>query len=163
MTSEKLCGKCKNSPAKNQKRGGYCLECHREAGRQNYKENKERYFAQAKKRDQQLDELIIKYKSKPCMDCKKSYPPYIMDFDHLDGETKEYGICYMRRHRMAFDKIENEIAKCEVVCANCHRERTNQRNPARYCKWLEIAGSDLEASKSLASPEVYDLITVIQD
>ncbi len=134
MTSERLCGKCKNNPAKDQKRGGYCAECHREAGRQNYRENKARYFMKAKERDKQLDELILKYKDKPCADCGIKYPPYVMDFDHLDGDTKEFGICYMRRHRMAFDKIVAEIEKCEVVCANCHRERTNQRNPARYTK-----------------------------
>jgi hypothetical protein len=132
MTSKKLCNVCKINPSRNQKRGGYCTQCNNEYGRANYKANKERYFKQAKGRDKQLDELIIKHKSKPCADCDIQYPPYVMDFDHLDGETKEFGISYMRRHRMAFDKIEAEIAKCEVVCANCHRERTNQRNPARY-------------------------------
>ena len=145
MTSERLCGICKEYPAKDQKRGGYCIECHRAASRKNYRENKDRYYAQAKKREKELDELIIRHKSKPCADCGIQYPPYVMDFDHLDGDTKEFGICHMRRRRMAFDKIEAEIAKCEVVCANCHRERTNQRNPARYTKLLEIAGSDLEA------------------
>lgn len=132
MTSERKCGTCKERPAKDQKRGGYCTECHRAASRKNYRENKERYFAQAKSRDKELDELINKYKSIPCTDCNIQYPPYVMDFDHLDGDTKKFNISHMRRHRMAFSKIEIEIAKCEVVCANCHRERTNQRNPARY-------------------------------
>lgn len=141
MTSEKLCSVCKISPARNQKRGGYCTQCNNEYGRANYKSNKERYFKQAKERDKQLDELIIKHKDKPCADCGVKYPPYVMDFDHLDGDTKEFGICYMRRHRMAFDKIEAEIAKCEVVCANCHRERTNQRNPARYTKGQKSPGA----------------------
>ena len=141
MTSKKLCSICKKNPIRSGKRTSYCVECNREYGKKNYQENKERYFKQAKKRDQQLDELILKYKNKPCTDCGVSYPPYIMDFDHLDGNTKEYGICYMRRRRMAFDKIEAEIAKCEVVCANCHRERTNQRNPARYTKCQNAPGA----------------------
>ena len=138
MITVKICSICKNNPSKNQDRGGYCTECHREYGRSNYKDNKERYFLQAKKRDKQLDELINKYKSNPCTDCGASYPPYVMDFDHLDSDTKEFGICYMRRRRMAFDKIEKEIAKCEVVCANCHRERTNKRQPARYTKGQKL-------------------------
>lgn len=134
MTSKKICIICKTNPVENPKLISYCKECNREKGKENYRANKARYFAKAKERDKQLDELILKHKSKPCADCGVQYPPYVMDFDHLDGDTKEFGICHMRRHRMAFAKIKAEIAKCEVVCANCHRERTNQRNPARYTK-----------------------------
>jgi hypothetical protein len=106
--------------------------CNNAAGRQNYQQNKERYFRQAKKRERELDELINTYKSVPCADCGVQYPPYVMDFDHLGD--KKFGIAYMRRHRMSFAKIKDEISKCEVVCANCHRERTNSRNPARYSR-----------------------------
>lgn len=134
MTSERLCGKCQLNPAKDQSRGGYCVECHREAGRQNYKENKERYFKQAKKRDKELDELINSYKDKPCVDCGVKYPPYVMDLDHIDPSNKFLKLSTMRRRRMSFDKIKEELVKCEVVCANCHRERTNKQNPARYTK-----------------------------
>lgn len=141
MTSKKKCSKCKKRLARNQKRGGYCNPCNRAYGCANYRANKKRYFKQAKKRDQQLDELINSYKNKPCADCGKSYPPYVMDFDHLDGDNKEFNICYMRRHRMAFDKIVAEIEKCEVVCANCHRERSNRRNPARYSKGQKSPGA----------------------
>lgn len=36
---------------------------------------------------------------------------------------------------MAFDKIVAEMNKCEVVCANCHAERSNTRRPSlRYAK-----------------------------
>lgn len=141
MTSKKLCTICKRNPIRDGKRTSYCVECNREYGKKNYRDNKERYFKQAKERDKQLDELINTAKSKPCADCGVEYPPYVMDFDHLDGETKILGICEMRRHRMAFEKITAEIAKCEVVCANCHRERTNQRNPARYTKTQKLPGA----------------------
>lgn len=141
MTSEKLCCKCKTNPAKLQPRGGYCVECHREAGRQNYRDNKERYFKQAKKRDDQIDELINSYKSKPCTDCGVSYPPYVMDLDHIDPTKKVLKISTMRRRKMAFDKIIEEMDKCEVVCANCHRERTNKQNPARYSKGQNAPGA----------------------
>lgn len=143
MTSEKICFKCKINPVDNLKLISYCTPCNREKGKENYRANKERYFKSAKKRDAQLDELINKYKSKPCADCKISYPPYIMDLDHLDPSIKEFKISTMRRRRMAFDKIIAEIEKCEVVCANCHRERTNKQNPARYTKISEFAGSNL--------------------
>lgn len=130
----RLCSKCKINPARvsGSRPCSYCDDCNRAYGRQNYQDNKERYFAQAKLRDKQLDALINKHKAVPCADCGVEYPPYVMDFDHLGEEEKEFNISYMRRHKMAFAKIEAEIAKCEVVCSNCHRERTNTRNPARY-------------------------------
>lgn len=117
----------------------YCKPCANEIGRQNYQLNRERYIAQAKKRDEQLDRLILKHKNQPCTDCDIQYPPYVMDFDHLGDEQKLYNISTMRRRRMAFHKIEAEIKKCEVVCANCHRERSNKRNPStRYANIGEI-------------------------
>ncbi len=61
----------------------------------------------------------------PCADCKKSFPPYVMDFDHVRG-TKVKNIAHMVA-RATKKELEAEIAKCEVVCSNCHRERTHQR------------------------------------
>jgi hypothetical protein len=113
---------------------GYCQSCNQAYGRENYRKNKERYFNQCAKRNKQLDNLINSYKSKPCADCGIQYPPYVMDFDHKEQDIKLNTISYMRRHKMAFKLIEEEIAKCEVVCSNCHRERTNTQQPARYMK-----------------------------
>jgi hypothetical protein len=113
----------------------YCKICLNAEGRKNYTDNKDRYYANAKARDRQLDNLIVQAKNKPCTDCSVKYPPYVMDFDHLSDHTKEFNISTMRRSRMAFSKILAEISKCEVVCANCHRIRTNMRNPSRYTKY----------------------------
>jgi len=63
-------------------------------------------------------------KSVPCRDCGKTYPPYVMDFDHVRGEKLVMVSKMMLRNRVM---IEAEIAKCDVVCANCHRERTHKR------------------------------------
>lgn len=134
----KECGRCKEIKTTsefNKGRGGlsfYCKLCANAMGRKNYIENKDRYVSNAKKREQQLDILICHAKNKPCTDCHVNYPPYVMDFDHLTN--KEFSISHMRRRRMAFDKIKAEILKCEIVCANCHRIRTNSRNPSRYTK-----------------------------
>lgn len=124
------CSICK----KESDRSGYCKPCNREYGKRNYQENKERYFQVAKERDRRLDALINSYKDKPCADCGVKYPPYVMDLDHVDPTQKVDKISTMRRRRMAFAKIVAEIAKCEVVCSNCHRERTNKQNPSRYSK-----------------------------
>jgi hypothetical protein len=52
-----------------------------------------------------------------------------MDFDHRDGEVKEFELNTVAR--MTKQTILREIAKCDVVCANCHRERTQQRKAWR--------------------------------
>jgi hypothetical protein len=65
------------------------------------------------------------FKRGPCLDCGKSYPPVVMDFDHVRG-AKVAGVSSMLR-RCAYDAIVAEIAKCDLVCANCHRLRTFKR------------------------------------
>jgi hypothetical protein len=48
-----------------------------------------------------------------------------MDFDHREDEIKEHQLNQIAHQKMK--TIESEIAKCDVVCSNCHRERTFQR------------------------------------
>lgn len=61
----------------------------------------------------------------PCLDCGKSYPYYVMDFDHLGD--KEYAINRMMTTGYSIAAVQQEIDKCELVCSNCHRERTHRR------------------------------------
>jgi len=63
----------------------------------------------------------IKEKS-GCLDCKHFYPFYILDFDHTRG-TKVSNVGQMLDY-FSVEDIMNEVAKCDVVCSNCHRERT---------------------------------------
>jgi hypothetical protein len=63
------------------------------------------------------------------VDCGIRYPTYVMDFDHIAGKKRTH-IAAMRGN-FAWDQIAAEIAKCEVVCANCHRERTFRRRDGR--------------------------------
>ena len=62
--------------------------------------------------------------SKPCADCNMFYPSYVMDYDHLDPVNKIDGIGYLVSTAHSWAIVEAEIAKCELVCANCHRLRT---------------------------------------
>lgn len=66
-------------------------------------------------------------KEVPCADCGQSYPHYVMDFDHRPDEVKSFGIASARRMSKTLEEILAEVQKCDVVCANCHRERTFQR------------------------------------
>lgn len=69
--------------------------------------------------------LIIDEKDKPCVDCKKKYPYYVMQFDHI-GTDKTGNVGKIAR-TSGIAAVKAEIAKCEVVCANCHAERSWQR------------------------------------
>lgn len=60
--------------------------------------------------------------STPCADCGVSYPYYVMDFDHL--RDKSMNIAEMWQS-CSWKAIKEEIAKCEIVCSNCHRIRTH--------------------------------------
>lgn len=57
-----------------------------------------------------------------------------MDFDHLDPSSKLANISQMVIKNREIAEILAEAKKCEVVCANCHRERTHRRYAAAFEK-----------------------------
>ena len=61
-------------------------------------------------------------KNKPCADCKGLFSTVCMDFDHRDPHEKKANISRMYQNTM--EQILDEIAKCDLVCSNCHRIRT---------------------------------------
>jgi hypothetical protein len=73
---------------------------------------------------------IHEAKNRPCTDCGIQYPYYVMEFDHLDADAKHFNVS-AGVTRASHERLLAEIAKCEVVCANCHAERTHQRKQAR--------------------------------
>lgn len=98
---------------------GRCRECmkkyHREYRWENLPEHIER-------KRQHVDDL----KKASCLDCGHSFPSVCMDFDHVRGK-KRAGITKMIYQSWSFETLVEEIAKCELVCANCHRIRTQNR------------------------------------
>jgi len=77
---------------------------------------------------------MAELKAAPCLDCQRTLPSVAMDFDHVHGEKLE-GISQM--WSWSREKVLVEIEKCELVCANCHRERTVQRLRAAALLSLE--------------------------
>ncbi len=67
------------------------------------------------------------------MDCGIRYPYYVMDLDHREGEKKEACVNFIV-NRGTWDQLVAEIKKCDVVCTNCHRERTFQRSKSSLLK-----------------------------
>lgn len=73
---------------------------------------------------------VIRAKSRPCVDCHVQYNPWIMQFDHREPSQKRFEMSELR-HNYSLKKLQSEIDKCDVVCANCHQDRTY-----RYQSWL---------------------------
>lgn len=63
-------------------------------------------------------------RGKPCMDCGGVFHPHSMDFDHRDPASKTKNVSQLVYGSAVFNA---EIAKCDLVCANCHRVRTARR------------------------------------
>jgi hypothetical protein len=73
-----------------------------------------------------IKQFIQEYKSnKKCADCGEDYPYWIMEFDHL--RDKKFTIGRYNLKTISLDVIKEEVLKCDVVCANCHRNRTFNR------------------------------------
>ncbi len=78
-------------------------------------------------RQRKLRAAVAAEKDRPCTDCGESYPYYVMQFDHMDGETKVLDVATALSRGWSIARLQQEIAKCEVVCANCHAIRTHKR------------------------------------
>jgi|SRR5580700_3432916 hypothetical protein len=105
----------------------YCFPCQREYCRSHYQRNKKAHNA---RRYQHNKEYIARNKAtmeeylrhKACVDCGES-DPVVLEFDHVRG-TKKYEVSMLTRAGVSWRAVLDEIAKCEVRCANCHRRKT---------------------------------------
>lgn len=110
-----------------------CRDCRQKRGRDRYQNNKEQVrninrVAKLNSREENR-EYVYDYLCKhPCQDCGAS-DPRVLTFDHVRG-LKKSNISDMVNNGWSAETIRVEIAKCEVVCFNCHmrRERTDVVN-----------------------------------
>jgi hypothetical protein len=61
----------------------------------------------------------------PCIDCGEARIG-TLEFDHVRG-IKRMNVSLMINSAMSIDSIENEIKKCDIRCANCHRIKTSDQ------------------------------------
>ena len=101
-----------------------CACCHRTRTQNWFNENKKnkRNYPERERRKA----LVDGFKNKPCLDCGNKFKTWQMDFDHL--KDKRNSISKLILNSVSDEEIVNEIEKCELVCVNCHRMRTQKRN-----------------------------------
>jgi len=110
-----------------QKPKGRCKDCQKEYSRGHYLKNKESYLLRDDLKRKEHKDLAARYKDVPCRDCGVKYAPHIMDFDHLNSKEKSFTISRASQMGKTLEQVIEEIKKCDVVCANCHRQRTYDR------------------------------------
>lgn len=100
------------------------LAYHRKYNKDHYLEKKDRIIASAKKRKAELVAWLQELKKTlKCVRCGES-DWRCLDFHHRKPSQKEHGVCQMPYYGYSKTRILKEIAKCDVLCANCHRKET---------------------------------------
>lgn len=131
------CGRCGEEKAVDEfawrriskgQRDNYCRPCRAEYKQDHYAANRQRYIDAARHRKielvaERIDYLVSFLREHPCADCGEA-DPVVLEFDHL--RDKKFSVAQGLRDR-EWQSVLDEMAKCEVVCANCHRRRTAQR------------------------------------
>ena len=89
--------------------------------------------------------LVLDYlRTHPCVDCGET-DVIVLEFDHV-RDTKIADVSTLMRNGHSWQKIEAEIAKCEVRCSNCHQRVTASRRKSRYAIAEESALYEFIAS-----------------
>ena len=75
---------------------------------------------------------------------------WALDFHHIDRENKTTSVSHLVSGGYGWERIMEEVALCEVICANCHRKEHYDEHMAKLAAGLE--GEDL-ASDRITNPE----------
>lgn len=77
---------------------------------------------QSLERQRAFKALCVEYKGGRCLDCGIVDGQWIYDFHHRDPSTKDFSIGRVKSLKWS-ESIEEELDKCDLLCANCHRRR----------------------------------------
>lgn len=104
----------------------WCKTCKSDYARDYYVRRREERVAYNASQRKRAAEWYLSLKAgRPCMDCRGVFHPAAMQWDHPPGVVKVANVAELYRGRRA--RVLEEIAKCELVCANCHAVRTHER------------------------------------
>lgn len=103
-----------------------------------YQKNRTTHIANTTARKQRHREKMNRWLyeyllTNPCVDCSES-DPVVLEFDHF--ENKEFNVSWAVSYGLSLERIAEEVKKCEVRCANCHRRKT-----ARDFGWWKYRAS----------------------
>lgn len=142
-----MCGRSrllKSFHIKNKKTGSrncYCKDCQSKYVAGHYSRNRAAYAKRTRKNSEAAKvrtyKFLLQYfEAHPCVDCGETNP-IKLQFDHVRGK-KRMNISQLVGMGYSVKRLEEEISKCEIRCANCHLVKTaNERN----WRWVKILAS----------------------
>ena len=147
----KTCGSCRRDlPASAFNRSGaglqhWCRDCFRDYFARRGATHLRQVVASRAKRVAAVKAQTVDYlRAHPCVDCGES-DVRVLDFDHI-GEKRELVSSLVARGAR-WNRIVEEIAECQVRCANCHRRVTAQR-----AGWSRLAGNVDDPRRGFTAP-----------
>lgn len=107
-------------------RNSWCKTCNKEYNKQHYKQNKIKYLEKSKTYEKNNRKFIYDYlKNNPCEKCGENRIA-ALQFDHIEISNKSFTIGNAGR-KTGINKLKKEIAKCRILCANCHAIHTAEQ------------------------------------
>lgn len=152
VTDPMVCARCNKSKPlseygfkseRDNIRHRHCLECHRKYNTAHYASNKKYYIEKADRwnaanKFRQLEELFDYFQTHPCVDCGETNP-IKLQFDHVRGVKCAEVSTLIHRGKSLISAMD-EVAKCDIRCANCHAVKTAKESGWRWVVFLESKG-----------------------
>ena len=112
-----------------------CKTCYKSRRTLHYKEHYEIYGKEYRERaklrkvkvKREIQEKVYTLLAERCCEGCGFDDVRALEFDHIDPEFKSFGIARAISDCYSWKKIDEEIKKCRVLCANCHKIRTAQQ------------------------------------
>jgi 5-methylcytosine-specific restriction endonuclease McrA len=86
-----------------------------------YEERREYLIRAVAKRRKQIRLKAIEHLGGKCMHCGYSKYPEVLEFHHKNPKEKDFNLS-AKGHCRSWERVMEEIKKCLLLCANCHRE-----------------------------------------
>jgi hypothetical protein len=132
-----------------------CKSCQRSYSRDHYRRNRSAYLVRVRARSirfrsENTARVVAYLLEHPCVDCRQG-DPVVLVFDHVRG-AKYRDICQMIRDDASWERILQEIAKCDVRCVNCHFRRHAVARTSRKVQMLITPPSQKGSSDLRGDP-----------
>ena len=96
-------------------------ELRRKQNQRYYQKNKEKYSEYRRQKRREIKEFVNKAKSGGCEKCEENHPA-CLEFHHRDPSKKEFALHEAHTRMWSLKRLQKEMDKCDVLCANCHRK-----------------------------------------
>ena len=91
------------------------------AEKRTYQERRKYLLKAVQRRREKVRLMAVNYKGGCCQVCGYDRCIEALEFHHLDPTQKDFGIS-RKGYTRSWEKVKEEVEKCILLCANCHRE-----------------------------------------